>query len=117
METLMTDKPHLVIDWHGATEANKQKALAAINEGFKAIGSTEVEGAYSQFNREGDELAYMMVVDAKDAQLSATSINHEAADLWISVEETACAALGRDKLPQFDYWIEPWATQAKMEKD
>jgi len=46
MEIIMSDEPYLVIDWTGASETDKEKALSGINAAFAAIGATAAHGRY-----------------------------------------------------------------------
>ena len=108
----MSEQPYLALAWTGATEADIEKALAGVNAAFAAIGSTAAEGAIAQGAREAaddDEIEIEPFTDGQD----------NAADLWLSVESLVVTVLGKnpdqDRLPGFDYWIEPWASQMLAE--
>jgi len=108
----MSDEPRLAIKWAGATEAEKAKALDAINAAFAAVGMTAAEGARAQFDREATD------EDPNTVKSSVTSEQHAAADLWMTMEEIAATALGKDpraeRLPDFIGWIEPWITEEQI---
>jgi len=118
MEIIMSDEPYLVIDWTGASELDKEKALSGINAAFAAIGATAAHGAMASFAREGDELNYMAADDPETAVSTVTSAQHEAANLWDGMERLAVAALGKDpdgdRLPDFLGRIEPWVSEAQV---
>ena len=117
----MNDRPYLAINWAGASEGDKAKALAAINAAFAAIGMTASHGATVQFARESEELDFASADDPEIVDSKAMSQQeHDAADLWMIMEEIAAKALGmdphRDKLPDFNGWIEPWVSAAEAQR-
>jgi hypothetical protein len=117
MDMHMADRPHLAIKWTDATDADKGKALAAINAAFAAIGMTTADGAIAAFAREGAELDYMAAEDQDTVTSTMTPEQHDAARLWDRVGEIAATALGKppsERLPGFNSWIEPWITEEQI---
>ena len=117
--TIMSDEPYLAINWAGAADADRARVLAAINAAFTAIGSTAAEGARASFDREAEEFEYCGE-EVGAVMPTVTDAQHEAADLWMTMERVALQAFGmdpdRDRLPDFIGWIEPWVTAAGAQR-